>query len=75
MMDDSGRFTDYFFAKMGTDATGGGGTKERSQTPTEQTGFGKWISENKMLLVTLFGVIAGVVLGNNKTNTEQKEEC
>lgn len=62
-MDDSGRFTDYFFAKMGASTAVSNGTKERSQTPTEPTAVGKWVSDNKMLLATLFGVVFGVVMG------------
>ncbi|CAD7079028.1 unnamed protein product [Hermetia illucens] len=38
-------------------------TTEGGDVPIELTGFRKWFSENLMLLVTLSGVILGVVLG------------
>ncbi|XP_055708928.1 excitatory amino acid transporter isoform X1 [Phlebotomus papatasi] len=67
-MDQSGRFSDYFFAKMGPTLQNGdddctGETKERCHTPTDPAGVRKWISDNMMLLVTLSGVILGVVVG------------
>ncbi|XP_034473991.1 excitatory amino acid transporter isoform X2 [Drosophila innubila] len=38
-------------------------TTERSDAPVELTGYRKWLSDNLMLLVTLSGVLLGVVLG------------
>ncbi|KQS69936.1 excitatory amino acid transporter isoform X2 [Drosophila erecta] len=38
-------------------------TTERSDAPVELTGYRRWLSENLMLLVTLSGVLLGVVLG------------
>lgn len=71
-MDKSGQFSDYLFAKMdpsaGSNITNGANdcsrkTTERCVTPVELTGLRKWISDNVMLLVTLSGVIFGIVLG------------
>uniref|UniRef100_A0A6B2E877 Amino acid transporter n=1 Tax=Phlebotomus kandelakii TaxID=1109342 RepID=A0A6B2E877_9DIPT len=67
-MDQSGRFSDYFFAKMGPTLQNGdddctGETKERCHTPIDPAGARKWIRDNMMLLVTLSGVILGVVVG------------
>lgn len=72
-MDQSGRFSDYFFAKMGPTLQNGdddctGETKERCHTPTDPAGVRKWISDNMMLLVTLSGVILGVVVGEYNKN-------
>ncbi|KRJ97048.1 excitatory amino acid transporter isoform X2 [Drosophila yakuba] len=38
-------------------------TTERSDAPVELTGYRRWLSENLMLLVTLSGVLLGVILG------------
>lgn len=38
-------------------------TTERSDAPLELTGYRKWLSDNLMLLVTLSGVMLGVILG------------
>ncbi|XP_016944971.2 excitatory amino acid transporter isoform X2 [Drosophila suzukii] len=38
-------------------------TTERSDAPVELTGYRRWLSDNLMLLVTLSGVLLGVVLG------------
>ncbi|XP_017046288.1 excitatory amino acid transporter [Drosophila ficusphila] len=38
-------------------------TTERSDAPVELTGYRKWLSDNLVLLVTLSGVLLGVVLG------------
>lgn len=69
-MEKSEKFSDYLFAKMGppNSATVNGTelppkTTEGGDVPIELTGFRKWFSENLMLLVTLSGVILGVVLG------------
>lgn len=71
-MENSGRFSDYLFAKMvpSTVNENGNGandcsrkTTERCETPVELTGMKKWISDNVMLLVTLSGVILGIGLG------------
>ncbi|XP_023170421.1 excitatory amino acid transporter isoform X1 [Drosophila hydei] len=70
-MEKSGKFSDYLFAKMGppnmTAAVHGTElppkTTERSDAPLELTGYRKWLSDNLMLLVTLSGVMLGVILG------------
>ncbi|XP_064539584.1 excitatory amino acid transporter [Drosophila montana] len=38
-------------------------TTERSDAPIELTGYRKWLCDNLMLLVTLSGVMLGVILG------------
>nr|NP_001162845.1 excitatory amino acid transporter 2, isoform D [Drosophila melanogaster]NP_477427.1 excitatory amino acid transporter 2, isoform A [Drosophila melanogaster]AAF51466.1 excitatory amino acid transporter 2, isoform A [Drosophila melanogaster]ACZ94137.1 excitatory amino acid transporter 2, isoform D [Drosophila melanogaster] len=38
-------------------------TTECSDAPVELTGYRRWLSENLMLLVTLSGVLLGVILG------------
>ncbi|XP_017115289.1 excitatory amino acid transporter isoform X2 [Drosophila elegans] len=38
-------------------------TTERSDAPVELTGYRRWLSDNLMLLVTLSGVLLGVILG------------
>ncbi|XP_017860041.1 PREDICTED: excitatory amino acid transporter isoform X1 [Drosophila arizonae] len=70
-MEKSGKFSDYLFAKMGppnmTAAVHGTElppkTTERCDAPLELTGYRKWLSDNLMLLVTLSGVMLGVILG------------
>jgi len=70
-MEKSEKFSDYLFAKMGppnvTSSVHGTElppkTTERSDAPVELTGYRKWLSDNLMLLVTLSGVLLGVVLG------------
>ena len=68
-MEKSPQFSDYLFAKMGPPQATVNGTElppkttERSEAPRELTGYMKWLKENLMLLVTLSGVILGVVLG------------
>ncbi|XP_022221519.2 excitatory amino acid transporter isoform X1 [Drosophila obscura] len=70
-MEKSGKFSDYLFAKMGppnvTASVHGSElppkTTERSDAPVELTGYRKWLSDNLMLLVTLSGVLLGVVMG------------
>ncbi|XP_057335660.1 excitatory amino acid transporter isoform X2 [Microplitis mediator] len=54
----SARFSEYLFAKMG------GQDVSASQGPRKVTAdTRKWIRENMLLLVTLSGVVLGVVLG------------
>ncbi|XP_016944968.2 excitatory amino acid transporter isoform X1 [Drosophila suzukii] len=64
-MEKSGKFSDYLFAKMGppTSTELPPKTTERSDAPVELTGYRRWLSDNLMLLVTLSGVLLGVVLG------------
>ncbi|XP_017855336.1 excitatory amino acid transporter isoform X1 [Drosophila busckii] len=70
-MEKSEKFSDYLFAKMGppnvTAAVHGTElppkTTERSEAPVELTGYWKWLRDNLMLLVTLSGVLLGVILG------------
>ncbi|XP_034101046.1 excitatory amino acid transporter isoform X1 [Drosophila albomicans] len=70
-MEKTEKFSDYLFAKMGppnvTAAMHGTElppkTTERSDAPLELTGYRKWLSDNLMLLVTLSGVLLGVLLG------------
>ncbi|KAH8329256.1 hypothetical protein KR074_006279, partial [Drosophila pseudoananassae] len=64
-MERSGKFSDYLFAKMGppTATELPPKTTERSDAPVELTGYRRWLSDNLMLLVTLSGVLLGVVLG------------
>lgn len=72
-MEKSGKFSDYLFAKMGppnmTAAVHGTElppkTTERCDAPLELTGYRKWLSDNLMLLVTLSGVMLGVILGKS----------
>lgn len=69
-MDQSEKFSDYLFAKMGPPISGSNDnecprkTTDSCEAPIELTGFRKWFSENLMLLVTLSGVLFGVILGN-----------
>ncbi|KAH8266474.1 hypothetical protein KR044_002297, partial [Drosophila immigrans] len=64
-MEKSEKFSDYLFAKMGppnvTELPPK--TTERSDAHLELTGYRKWLSDNLMLLVTLSGVLLGVLLG------------
>ncbi|EDW87172.2 excitatory amino acid transporter isoform X1 [Drosophila yakuba] len=64
-MEKSDKFSDYLFAKMGppTSTELPPKTTERSDAPVELTGYRRWLSENLMLLVTLSGVLLGVILG------------
>lgn len=70
-MEKSEKFSDYLFTKMGpsnmTAAVHGTElppkTTERSDAPIELTGYRKWLCDNLMLLVTLSGVMLGVILG------------
>ena len=68
-MDQSEKFSDYLFAKMGPPIIGNNDaecprkTTDSCEAPVELTGLRKWLSENLMLLVTLFGVFLGVILG------------
>ncbi|XP_020800811.1 excitatory amino acid transporter isoform X1 [Drosophila serrata] len=64
-MEKSGKFSDYLFAKMGppTATELPPKTTERSDAPVELTGYRRWLSDNLMLLVTLSGVLLGVILG------------
>ncbi|KAH8279554.1 hypothetical protein KR018_000819, partial [Drosophila ironensis] len=64
-MERSGKFSDYLFAKMGppTATELPPKTTERSDAPIELTGYRRWLSDNLMLLVTLSGVLLGVLLG------------
>ncbi|KAH8360941.1 hypothetical protein KR093_000534, partial [Drosophila rubida] len=63
-MEKSEKFSDYLFAKMGPpNVTLPPKTTERSDAPLELTGYRKWLSDNLMLLVTLSGVLLGVLLG------------
>lgn len=70
MMDHSDKFSDYLFAKMGPSfhGTADNGhdshkTTERCDAPVELTGIRKWFSENLMLIVTLSGVLLGIIMG------------
>lgn len=70
IMDQSEKFSDYLFAKMGPPLGVGNGdaecprkTTDSCEAPVELTGARKWLSENLMLLLTLSGVLLGVVLG------------
>ncbi|XP_044012769.1 excitatory amino acid transporter [Aphidius gifuensis] len=54
----SSKFSEYLFAKMG------GHDVSASQGPRKVTAdTGKWIRENMLLMVTLSGVLLGVILG------------
>lgn len=74
-MEKSEQFSDYLFAKMGPpSSTTVNGTElppkttERSGAPRELTGYRKWLRENLMLLVTLSGVLLGVIFGELKNS-------
>ncbi|XP_037960516.1 excitatory amino acid transporter isoform X2 [Teleopsis dalmanni] len=47
----------------GTDLSMPHKTTERSDAPRELTGYRKWLNDNLMLLVTLSGVLLGVIIG------------
>lgn len=70
-MDQSEKFSDYLFAKMGPPIIGNNDnecprkTTDSCEAPVELTGFRKWFSENLMLMVTLSGVLFGIILGNH----------
>lgn len=71
-MEKSDQFTDYLFAKMGPSIMLGSGdiptvtkTTGRTSAALEMTGFRKWINKNYLLLMTLFGVVAGIILGKH----------
>lgn len=75
-MEKSDQFTDYLFAKMGPSIMLGSGdtataTKTTSSTnaPIEATGLRKWINKNYLLLMTLSGVVFGVIAGMLKYYT------
>lgn len=70
-MEKSSRFSEYLFAKMapasGPEAGEGAqlprNTTVDSSAPKELTGIQKWLSENMLLMVTLSGVLMGIILG------------
>lgn len=68
-MDQSEKFSDYLFAKMGPPIAGNADaecprkTTDSCEAPVELTGARKWLSDNLMLLLTLSGVLFGVILG------------
>lgn len=68
-MDQSEKFSDYLFAKMGPPVIGNNDTEcprkttDSCEAPLELTGFRKWLCDNLMLLVTLSGVLLGIILG------------
>lgn len=60
----SPHFSDYLFAKMSTDAAAGpADCTLESGAPKELTKTRRWIAENMLLLVTLLGVVLGIVVG------------
>lgn len=64
---EKGSFSDYLFAKMSSDTNNGiAGPADctvESGAPRELTRTRKWIAENMLLLVTLCGVVLGIVVG------------
>lgn len=66
-MEEIHQFPEYLFAKMGPPNMGNGDpttkTTGNSDAPIELTGLRKWISRNNLLLMTLSGVIVGIVSG------------
>lgn len=64
---EKGSFSDYLFAKMSPDTnngiTGPADCTVESGAPRELTKTRKWIAENMLLLVTLCGVVIGIILG------------
>lgn len=57
----SARFSEYLFAKMG------GQDVSASQGPRKVTAdTRKWMRENLLLMVTLSGVLLGVILGEHR---------
>lgn len=68
-MDQSEKFSDYLFAKMGPPIIGNGDaecprkTTDSCDAPLERTGLRKWICDKLMLLLTLSGVLFGIILG------------
>lgn len=68
-MDQSEKFSDYLFAKMGPPhATNGDAecprkTTDSCEAPVELTGIRRWLSDNLMLLLTLSGVLFGIIAG------------
>lgn len=73
-MEKPSRFSEYLFAKMapasGPEAGEGPqlprNTTVDSSAPRELTGIQKWLSENMLLMVTLSGVLLGIILGKYK---------
>lgn len=73
-MEKPSRFSEYLFAKMapasGPEAGEGAqlprNTTVDSSAPRELTGIQKWLSENMLLMVTLSGVLLGIILGKYK---------
>lgn len=64
-MEKPAHFSDYLFAKMSPDASsvGPADCTVESGAPKELTRTRRWIAENMLLLVTLLGVVLGIVVG------------
>lgn len=64
-MERSEKFSDYLFAKMGPPIINGDATKttDNCDAPVELTGFRKWLNQNFLLLMTLSGVLVGIIEG------------
>lgn len=66
IMEKSEKFSDYLFTKMGPPTIGSGDatkTTDNCDAPVELTGFRRWLSKNYLLLMTLSGVLLGVIEG------------
>lgn len=62
---EKGSFSDYLFAKMSPESNNGGAADctLESAAPVELTRTRKWIAENMLLIVTLCGVLIGIIVG------------
>lgn len=63
LMEKTGRFPEYLFAKMGPTEGGGAQVTGASGARRELSGLRRGLKENLLLVVTLSGVILGVILG------------
>ncbi|XP_023955142.1 excitatory amino acid transporter isoform X1 [Bicyclus anynana] len=61
-MEKGERFSEYLFVKMGPGDRGPKTTEDRS-APVDPTGVKKWFIDNKLLVITLAGVLAGIAVG------------
>lgn len=63
LMEKTGRFPEYLFAKMGPVEGGGAQATGASGARLELSGLRRGLKENLLLVVTLSGVILGAILG------------
>lgn len=63
LMEKTSRFPEYLFAKMGPMEGGGAKATGASGARRELSGLRRGLQENLLLVVTLSGVVLGIILG------------